>query len=599
MSHLAPPPPPPATVADPRRPRRREGWWARPGLVVLLCGTAALYLWGLDVNGWANTYYAAAAQAGSQSWSAMFFGATDAGGSITVDKPPLSLWVMAASVRAFGLSPWSLLVPQALMGVATVAVLHAAVRRPFGDAAALLAGAVMALTPVATLMFRYDNPDALLVLLMVGAGWATVRSLEPDARRRAWWVAGAGALLGLGFLTKQLQVALVVPALAGAYLLAAPVTLRRRLLHVSGAVAAMVLTAGWWVAAVSLWPPGARPYIGGTSTNSIVDLTLGYNGLGRLSGDEFGGGAQLPPVSGLLHPLSSEVGWLVPAAAVLLVIALWLRRSAPRTDPQRASLILWGGWFAVSAATFSLMAGTYHSYYLVAMLPGLAAVFGAGAVALWRRRSLGRGTGAAAGLIVLSAAFAATLIASVGHQPAWAAQLLVIGGLVAAALTVAATTRPRLGALAAATALVVLLAGPLAWSLDVVGTAHRGSSPHAVPGASAPASVGALVDPRVVALLAQSTSSTWAGAVVGTRAGAAQYQIAAGVPVMGIGGYFGIDPSPTLARFVDLVAHGRVRWFIAGQTARGTEGAAISRWVAATFVPTQVGQTTLYDLSRR
>ena len=200
--------------------------WERPAVAVLLVATAVLYLWGLSASGWANSFYSAAAQAGSQSWKAWFFGSFDAANSITVDKPPASLWMMGLSVRLFGLSSWSILVPEALMGVATVAVVYAAVRRKFSAAAGLLAGAVMATTPVAALMFRFNNPDALLVLLMTLAAYTTLRGIE-DGRRR--WIVITGALIGFGFLTKQLQVLLVVPPLALAYLVAAPHALGRRI----------------------------------------------------------------------------------------------------------------------------------------------------------------------------------------------------------------------------------------------------------------------------------------------------------------------------------------------------------------------------------
>lgn len=228
----------------------------RPAFWVLLVGTALLYMWGLGASGWANDFYSAAAQAGSQSWKALFFGSSDAANSITVDKPPLSLWAMALSVRIFGLSSWSILVPQALMGVASVGVLFAAVRRWFGAPAGLLAGALLALTPVATLMFRFNNPDALLVLLLVVAAYALVRALESGSVR---WMMVVGAAIGFGFLTKMLQALVVVPGFALVYLIAAPVVLSARVRHVLAAGLAMVLSAGWWVAIVELTPASMRP----------------------------------------------------------------------------------------------------------------------------------------------------------------------------------------------------------------------------------------------------------------------------------------------------------------------------------------------------
>ena len=263
------------------RGRDDDAAWVRPCLLGLLVATAMLYLWDLGASGWANAYYSAAAQAGSVSWKAFFYGASDAASSITVDKTPASLWVMALSVRLFGLSSWSILVPQALMGVAAVGVLYAAVRRWFPPAAGLLAGAAFALTPVATLMFRFNNPDALLTLLVLGA-YAIIRAVE---RAGTGWLLLAAACVGFGFLTKMLQALLVVPAFAGVYLLAAPATLRRRVGQLAMAGLALIASAGWWVAIVDLVPASMRPDIGGSQTNSLLELTLGYNGLGRQAPD--------------------------------------------------------------------------------------------------------------------------------------------------------------------------------------------------------------------------------------------------------------------------------------------------------------------------
>src|SRR3954464_9259350 len=343
--------PGPAQRADTDRirrgPSRSAALWrgrpddpacVRPCLLGLLVATAVLYLWGLGASGWANSFYSAAAQAGSASWKAMFFGASDAAGSITVDKTPLSLWAMSLSVRVFGLSSWSILVPQALAGVASVGVLYATVRRTTRSAVAgLIAGAVLALTPVAVLMFRFNNPDALLVLLLIGSVASTIRALE-SVRLRAEglpghpvrWLAFGGALVGFAFLTKMLQAFLVLPALAFVYLLAAHTPIGRRLGHLLVAFGSMILAAGWWIAVVELWPASSRPYIGGSQNNSILELTLGYNGFGRITGNEVGsvggnagaqGGGNWGP-TGILRLLNSEIGgqiaWLLPTALMLL-----------------------------------------------------------------------------------------------------------------------------------------------------------------------------------------------------------------------------------------------------------------------------------------
>lgn len=475
---------------------------ARPALVLLLVGTAALYLWGLGSSGWANSFYSAAAQAGSDSWKAMFFGASDAAGSITVDKTPLSIWLMALSVRLFGLSSWSILVPQALMGVATVALLHATVRRTTGNAwAGLGAGLVLALTPVAVLMFRFNNPDALLVLLLVGATAATLRALE-DPRRAARWLALGGALVGLGFLTKMLQAFLVLPALAGVYLLAASVPLARRLVHLVVAFAAMVAAGGWWVLVVELWPASSRPWIGGSQDNSILELTLGYNGLGRLNGNEVGsvGGGGGPGgggggwgETGLLRLFSSEIGgqvaWLLPAALLLLVAALWLAlRSGEdrRTRPVTAGLVVWGLWLLVTGLTFSLMAGIFHAYYTVALAPAIGAILGIGGHVLWQHRHTVTAVATAVAVLLSTAAMATVLLGrSDGFLP-WLAPLVVVLAAISAVAIVLlrflpARLRRRAGLAVALASIVALLAGPTAYAVDTAGSAHTGSIPSAGP----------------------------------------------------------------------------------------------------------------------
>ncbi|MDD9348724.1 glycosyltransferase family 39 protein, partial [Mumia sp.] len=374
-----------STVVRPGR------WWTRDRalLVLLLVATAVAYCWNLSVNGYANEYYSMAVQAASESWKAWFFGALDAAGGITVDKTPASLWLMGLSVRLLGFSSFSMLLPQALLGVASVAVLYASVKRWFGASAALLAGAVLATTPVAALMFRFNNPDALLVFLMVAAAWAVTRAIDADKALR--WLVLAGLLIGFAFLTKMLQAFLVLPGLALAYGVAGSAQLRTRLLHLVAAAGSVVVGAGWWVLAVELWPAAARPYIGGSTTNSILELTLGYNGLGRLSGDEAGSVGSMwgtPGLGRLFSPeMQTQASWLLPAALVALVVLLAVSWRAARTDRTRAFATVWGGWLLVTGLTFSLMQGIIHSYYTVALAPAVAALVGAGTVLLWRRRT--------------------------------------------------------------------------------------------------------------------------------------------------------------------------------------------------------------------
>ncbi|WP_391530334.1 ArnT family glycosyltransferase, partial [Candidatus Frankia nodulisporulans] len=267
----------PENAPDPR--------WVRPALAVLLIGTAVLYLWDLGASGWANAFYSAAVQAGSVSWKAFFYGSSDAGNSITVDKPPASLWIMALSVRIFGLNSWSILVPEALMGVASVGLLYKSVRRYAGPVAGLIAGLVLALTPIAAVMFKFNNPDALLVLLLIGGAYATLRAVEQASTK---WMVLAGVLVSFAFLTKLLQALVVVPVFALVYLAFAPTGFWRRVRQTLAGGLGLLIPSGLFIAIVELVPASSRPYIGGSQKNSLWELTLGYNGLGRLTGNETG-----------------------------------------------------------------------------------------------------------------------------------------------------------------------------------------------------------------------------------------------------------------------------------------------------------------------
>ena len=304
--------------------------WETPALLGLLVATAVLYLWGLGSSGWANDYYAAAAQAGTQDLKAWLFGSLDAGNSITVDKPPAALWLMGLSGRLFGFSAFTMLLPQALMGVGAVALLYAAVRRVNGPGAGLLAGAALAVTPVAALMFRFNNPDALLVLLMVAAAYFVVRAIETASTK---WMALAGCAIGFAFLAKLLQAFLVAPGLALAFLVAAPVGLWQRVWKLMVGGAAMIVSAGWYLALVSLWPADSRPYIGGSTDNSLVQLTLGYNGLQRVLGGEGpGGGGQTPARRPAAVPVTVPRAWATCSSAAIPVSA---GCSACRWAPRR------------------------------------------------------------------------------------------------------------------------------------------------------------------------------------------------------------------------------------------------------------------------
>jgi 4-amino-4-deoxy-L-arabinose transferase-like glycosyltransferase len=435
-------------VEDPR--------WARPALLGLLAATALLYLWDLSRNGYANDFYAAAVQAGTRSWKAFFFGSFDSSSFITVDKTPASLWVDELSGRLFGFSSWSLLAPQAVEGVLSVLLLFAAVRRWFGPEAGLIAGAVLALTPASALIFRFNNPDALLVLMMTAAGYCGQRAIERDRTR---WLVLAGVLLGFAFLSKMM-------------------------------------------------PAADRPYFGGSTNNNILELALGYNGLGRLDGSETGsiggggaggGGGGFGGATGLFRLFQSEFGgqvsWLIPAALLSFVALVWVSRRAPRTSRVRAFALLWGGWLLVTGLVFSYMQGIIHPYYMVALAPAIGALIGVGAIALLRSDLPIAGRAVAAAGIAGTGIWAYVLL---NRTPTWLPGLrwtvLVAGLLGAAAVfavpvlaraTAGRAAGPRRAAALAyaplALALIAGLGGPLAYSLDTANTTHTGSIPSAGP----------------------------------------------------------------------------------------------------------------------
>ncbi|MFJ8556953.1 glycosyltransferase family 39 protein [Streptomyces microflavus] len=483
---VAPPIPVPAPPERAGGPR-----WARPALYGLLLAVALAYFYNLSASGYANSFYSAAVQAGSQSWKALFFGSLDSANAITVDKPPAALWPMALSVRLFGLNSWAILAPQVLMGVATAAVLNTAVRRRFGPVAGLIAVGVFALTPVAALMFRFNNPDALLALLMTVTVWCVLRALEQG---RTKWLLWAGAAVGFAFLTKTLQAFLILPPLAVLYAVCAPVPVRKRLGQLALSALTMVVAGGWWVAIVELMPASSRPYVGGSQNNSFLELTFGYNGLGRLNGEETGsvggggggggrggGGGGGWGETGIGRMFNSEVGgqiaWLLPAALILLVAGLWLTRKAGRTDSARAAFLAWGGALVMTAAVFSFMAGIFHQYYTVALAPYIAALVAMGVAVLWEERSAWWPRAVLAGTVVVTVVWAYVLLGRTPEYLPWLRWAVLVGGVVGA---LGLLVVGRFGGRGLALAVVGLsfaasLAAPTAYTLSTLNSGHQGS----------------------------------------------------------------------------------------------------------------------------
>jgi 4-amino-4-deoxy-L-arabinose transferase-like glycosyltransferase len=486
-----------AAPALPARPLVRR-LAAKPHYLPLagILGLAAsLNLWNLSQNGYANTYYAAAVRSMLASWHNFLFVSFDPGGLVSVDKPPLALWLQAASAKAFGFSSFSILLPEALAGVGAVWLLYLLVARYFGRVAGLVAALALAVSPVSVSVNRDNNPDALLALLLVASVYFGTRAVESGRLR---WLLGSALLVGLAFDTKMLAAMVVVPGIALAYLVLPRVGLRARLAHLALAGVVLVAVSGAWIAAVDLTPASSRPYVGSTTDNSALSLALDYNGLGRVTGQTGGtstgggpGGAfsGSPGVLRLINDaLGDQAGWLLPLAVVggLSALAFALRRRERR---ELALLTVAGGWFASAAFVFSYSSGIIHTYYLSALAPATSILVGVGAVSLARDARRGRlWLALPLTAVALTAWLEVALLRRTGYLP-WL-QPLVIAAAAAAALVLAALALPGLRSrrvrLLLATAAVGLSTGgflvaPAAWSETTLEAPVNGVFPGAGP----------------------------------------------------------------------------------------------------------------------
>lgn len=603
------------------RPRRES-----LALVVLLSFTALMYCWGLDLNGWANSYYSAAIMSGSLDWTAFFYGSSDPANAITVDKPPMSIWVMALSVRLFGLNSWSILLPQALMGILTVYLLYVLVRRYLGAPAAFLAATFMAVTPVSTVIFRYNNPDALLILIMVGAALTVARATDSQ---RPGLMPLAGALVGAGFLTKQLQIGLIVPALVITYLAFAPTSWPRRFLHLGYSAAAAAAVGGSWLIAVMATDPNTRPFIGGSRTNSALELALGYNGLQRLTGEAVG--RTLPAGSvpdGLaagyqrfLQPqFSGQFGWFLPLALVGLIIAgLWIAKRQC-TRAIRMLMLMSGVWFATSATVLAFMSGTLHPYYSLTAVPPLCILAATGLACLLSTRAWPFRPILFMVLLASSTVAYATALRSTAEFPSLPLMLLCMWA-VTITVHLLRVVPPGFRRGSTVVLLGVLLTGPTVWSVNTVLSPHVGAGLVAGPAISGlrtdhpeKRQLGHDITPGHVALMLGDyppaavadalrqlpPSVTWVTAALGAET-AANYQLKLGRAVLPVGGFDGTDPFPTLEQFQSLVREGKVGSLVVQDlpplTLEGAgESARIVQWVRQTFPARTIEGAELYLL---
>ncbi len=482
-----------------RRPRLAS-LFAYPELLALLALTGVLNLWDLSINGWANTYYSAAVRSMSTSWHDFLFASLDKTGLMTVDKPPLAFWVQALSVRVFGFHSLSILVPEALMGVAAVALVYDMTRRMFGRVAGSVAGLAFALTPITVAIARHNNPDELLVLCCVAALWCALRALETG---RTKWLVLCGVCVGLGFETKMGVALFVVPGIALAWMWsrwgsawAERLKAFRQLL--AGGLA-MIVVGGAWPLLVTLTPAADRPWISGTSDNSVWSLIFGYNGLGRVAGQTggpaggggpggggaggFGGnlfGGATGPFRLLQSALGDQAGWLL-GFAIVAGLALLVLTRLRRRDPRTGWLIAVGGAFLTTAVVFSYASGIFHPYYVSFLAPFAAALVGAGA-GLMLPRSLGGAADGRSAQVIAPLAIAAgaitelVVLGELGGAMSWAKPVL-IGVAGACALLLALEGAGRYRAIVVAVAMAALLAAPSAWAVQTVGHATSSTFP--------------------------------------------------------------------------------------------------------------------------
>lgn len=480
--------PPPAPTSAPGTPR-----WSSPALLAILVLAAGLYSWNLSGAG-LNSYYSAAVLSGTESWKAWFFGSLDAGNFLTVDKPPFALMVMGLSCRLLGYGTWQMMLPLILAALATIWVLHSCVKRVWGHGAAALAALVLALTPITVAINRDNNPDTLLVFLMVGGAALALRAVR-DGRLPP--LLGSAVCFGLAFNTKMLQGYIALPAVFVVYLYATDLGWAKRIRNLVLAAVALAVASFWWAAAVSLVPASERPYIGGSTDGTAWDLIMGYNGLGRIFGGDGnmggggGGGGGFSGTAGIGRMfndiLGGQISWLLPFAGIALVAGLVLRGRAPRTDLTRAALVLWGGWTVLHQLTFSMAEGTMHPYYTTALAPGIAALCGGGGVMLLRAfRADRRWVWVLPLALGVTGVWAVVLLrrASGWNSWLWPTIAGVMALAIAGLLVFRSGRRLRLLAVSVAAAVVAGVAGPAAYAWSVPsgsGGGMGGTNPTAGP----------------------------------------------------------------------------------------------------------------------
>lgn len=616
-----------------------RSWLEKMTLPMLLIATGALYLFGAMHNGMANSYYTAAVQAASQNWTAWLFGSLDAANYVSIDKPPLATMIMGLSARLLGFSSFSMLLPSVLAGVGSVWLLYSAVKRQFGFTSAIISAVTLMLTPVAALMFGFNNPDAILTFMLTASGYAFLRSLE--SRRPLLWLSLAGLFTGLAFNTKMLQGLMVLPAMVIVYLAFAKPPIVTRFLHLMFAGVITAVSTLWWSVLVWLTPSGNRPWVGSTNDNSIWSLIFGYNGFGRLLGNRGGGGGGTPPSGGMAivspggmggapsggygpggtgfggqtglfrifnNDFGPNIAWLLVLALAGGGLLLWILRKTPRTNRGRAAVIFWVLWLVVHIIIFSMTSGVIHPYYVVVMAPAVAALVGIGMPFLWgayvKRKSY------AWVLPVTIGMTAMTAMIILGYAGTMTWLIWVVGALGLASmiglLINLYSPKNWLQNSAIIASITACTLSPVIYTLSTVNMAHTGSIPTAGPSSTAMQGSNnekSQADSALVEYLLQNQNgATWLVAVDSANESAA-IQLTSGQPVMAIGGFNGSDTPLTLEQFKQLVATGKLKYYAASSHGHGGGpnggNSEITNWIKKNGKVVNYGgsDVTLYELS--
>jgi 4-amino-4-deoxy-L-arabinose transferase-like glycosyltransferase len=568
-----------------RSPEGQPGW-ARPALLGLTVVAGFLYAWNATGN--LEVYYAAAVRSMSTSWHDFVFASFDPAGTISVDKLPGAFWVQALSVRVFGLHAWAIVAPQVVEGMASVLVLYRVVRRLSGPVAGIVAATVLVLSPATVLLNRGNVPDTLMVLLLLLAADATVSAIL-SGRLRSLIV--AGILVGLAFQAKMIEAWLVLPALALAYLVSARATLGRRLAQLAAAGAVVAAVSVSWMVFVSLWPATSRPYVDGSSTNSIFSQVFVYNGFGRL--DQASPNQLLTKAIGLAlgstppgwHRLLSgangrDTAWLIPAALVALAACLLASRRRRDDLRLRAATAMWGTWLVVLLVVFSAST-TINPYYTAALSPAIAALVGMGLALAWEHRTSSLARRAVAATVAVTCGYAIWLLPSggVGVISGLPEIVAVLGLAAVAVLLLPARLLTRAGAIALAA--VALVAVPAAASVSVVAKRFGPfDTPFEGTGASALARMlGGVAKQTEAALPGLETAARNQPDLMATQtsAVAAPFIYDTGREVLPIGGFTGTIPEPSRAALFSMVRKGDFHIVIQAPTVTDPRLLAVQR----------------------